>query len=195
MINSQERRGKSWKLSNMALCNANPATACRCAPCELWAPVHWICASVACGRADAMYEVRRYFGQSLACNLFKRCSKALLRLGLQTEWQSCSTLRGLLAQIVIPRGPVWMLPVIAYQSCSLHSAARQVGFGGPWDCAAGALVVLEAGGQVTDVAGGPFDLMARRVLATNAHLTDAGGGGAQDTAARARASRGLQPVG
>lgn len=51
--------------------------------------------------------------------------------------------------------------------------AIQVGFGGPWDCAAGALVVLEAGGQVTDVAGGPFDLMARRVLATNAHLADA----------------------
>lgn len=46
----------------------------------------------------------------------------------------------------------------------------QVGFGGPWDCAAGALVVREAGGQVLDVAGGPFSVMARRVLATNAHL-------------------------
>jgi len=48
-----------------------------------------------------------------------------------------------------------------------------VGFGGPWDCAAGMLVVLEAGGRVTDVTGGPFNLMARRVLATNAHLSSA----------------------
>lgn len=35
------------------------------------------------------------------------------------------------------------------------------------------LVVLEAGGRVTDVTGGPFNLMARRVLATNAHLSGA----------------------
>ncbi len=59
------------------------------------------------------------------------------------------------------------LSLISPQPCG------QVGFGGPWDCAAGALVVREAGGVVTDVAGGPFSLMARRVLATNAHLSTA----------------------
>lgn len=39
-----------------------------------------------------------------------------------------------------------------------------------WDCAAGALIVEEAGGQLLDPSGGPFALMSRRVLATNAHL-------------------------
>ena len=37
-------------------------------------------------------------------------------------------------------------------------------------CLAGALMVEEAGGKVLDPAGGPFDVMSRRVLAGNAHL-------------------------
>lgn len=41
---------------------------------------------------------------------------------------------------------------------------------GPWDCAAGALVVTEAGGQVTDYQGGPFDPFRGEVLATNGLL-------------------------
>lgn len=37
----------------------------------------------------------------------------------------------------------------------------------PWDVAAGALIVQEAGGRVTDMDGGPLTLDAPRVLATN----------------------------
>jgi myo-inositol-1(or 4)-monophosphatase len=37
----------------------------------------------------------------------------------------------------------------------------------PWDVAAGALLVQEAGGQVTDLDGGPLDLSSRRMLASN----------------------------
>ncbi len=40
----------------------------------------------------------------------------------------------------------------------------------PWDVAAGALIVREAGGRVTDPAGGPFHLDGRRILATNGRL-------------------------
>ena len=36
-----------------------------------------------------------------------------------------------------------------------------------WDLAAGALVVTEAGGVVTDTRGGPFDPHAGEVVATN----------------------------
>jgi myo-inositol-1(or 4)-monophosphatase len=36
-----------------------------------------------------------------------------------------------------------------------------------WDVAAGALIVAEAGGRVTDWAGGPFDVHAGAVVATN----------------------------
>ena len=43
---------------------------------------------------------------------------------------------------------------------------------GPWDMAAGALLVEEAGGRLTDLAGGPFRLFGRRVLATNGSIHD-----------------------
>lgn len=46
-------------------------------------------------------------------------------------------------------------------------------FGGPWDVAAGAVIVKEAGGFVFDPSGTQFDLAARRVAASNAHLKDA----------------------
>lgn len=36
-----------------------------------------------------------------------------------------------------------------------------------WDVAAGDLIVREAGGVVIDPAGGPLDLMSRRVLAAS----------------------------
>lgn len=36
-----------------------------------------------------------------------------------------------------------------------------------WDIAAGDLIVREAGGYTCDPAGGPLDLMSRRVLATS----------------------------
>jgi myo-inositol-1(or 4)-monophosphatase len=39
-----------------------------------------------------------------------------------------------------------------------------------WDIGAGALLVREAGGTVTALDGGPFDLYDHQVLATNGHL-------------------------
>jgi myo-inositol-1(or 4)-monophosphatase len=38
---------------------------------------------------------------------------------------------------------------------------------GAWDVAAGALLIREAGGRVTAVAGGPLDLGAPSIAATN----------------------------
>ena len=40
----------------------------------------------------------------------------------------------------------------------------------PWDVAAGALILTEAGGQVSLFDGRPFDVFGRSILATNAHL-------------------------
>lgn len=37
----------------------------------------------------------------------------------------------------------------------------------PWDIAAGALMVAEAGGQVTSPDGSPLDLFARQIVASN----------------------------
>ncbi|NWF91897.1 MAG: inositol monophosphatase [Syntrophaceae bacterium] len=38
----------------------------------------------------------------------------------------------------------------------------------PWDVAAASLIVLEAGGKVTDFRGGPFSIYSREILASNA---------------------------
>jgi myo-inositol-1(or 4)-monophosphatase len=40
----------------------------------------------------------------------------------------------------------------------------------PWDVAAGGLLVMEAGGNVTDFAGKPFDPLRREILASNRKL-------------------------
>ena len=42
----------------------------------------------------------------------------------------------------------------------------------PWDTAAGALIVEEAGGQVSDLQGESFSPMNGNVLASNKHLHD-----------------------
>jgi myo-inositol-1(or 4)-monophosphatase len=40
----------------------------------------------------------------------------------------------------------------------------------PWDMAAGVLLVQEAGGQSTDLLGGPVDLMRGQLVASNGHI-------------------------
>ena len=42
----------------------------------------------------------------------------------------------------------------------------------PWDTAAGVLIVEEAGGRVTNFAGGPFDIASRETLASNGLVHD-----------------------
>jgi myo-inositol-1(or 4)-monophosphatase len=41
---------------------------------------------------------------------------------------------------------------------------------GTWDAAAGSLLIEEAGGRVTDLAGGPLDLSQPRIVASNGHI-------------------------
>jgi myo-inositol-1(or 4)-monophosphatase len=43
----------------------------------------------------------------------------------------------------------------------------------PWDVCAGALIVSEAGGRVTDLQGGSYDFSGRETLASNGRLHDA----------------------
>jgi myo-inositol-1(or 4)-monophosphatase len=60
----------------------------------------------------------------------------------------------------------------------------------PWDTAAGVLLVTEAGGRVSDVAGGPFQLDSREVLASNGVIHDELVGMFKDMFA----GRGLAPI-
>ncbi|EHA8587593.1 inositol monophosphatase 3 [Cocos nucifera] len=57
-------------------------------------------------------------------------------------------------------------------ACGRLDLCYELGFGGPWDVAAGAVIVQEAGGRVFDPSGGDFDLMACKVAASNRHLKD-----------------------
>jgi len=52
-------------------------------------------------------------------------------------------------------------------ACGRLDGFYELGFGGPWDVAAAACIVLEAGGVVMDPSGGPFNVMSRRVLCAN----------------------------
>ena len=51
-----------------------------------------------------------------------------------------------------------------------RAEARIEGFLGPWDVAAGCLILSEAGGRVTDFSGGDTHLSGREVLASNGHI-------------------------
>lgn len=55
---------------------------------------------------------------------------------------------------------------LAYVACGRYEAFWEFNLN-PWDTAAGILLLEEAGGRVTDFAGGPFRLDSREVLATN----------------------------
>lgn len=43
----------------------------------------------------------------------------------------------------------------------------------PWDMAAGVLMVTEAGGRITDLSGGPFDMLAGEIFASNGRVHEA----------------------
>ncbi len=58
---------------------------------------------------------------------------------------------------------------LAYVSAGRYDGYWQGGIF-PWDQAGGVLLVREAGGRVTDLAGGPWRLDGREVLATNGVL-------------------------
>jgi myo-inositol-1(or 4)-monophosphatase len=51
--------------------------------------------------------------------------------------------------------------------------ARIEAYLGPWDIAAGALILMNAGGQVTDFSGGADFYSGKEVLATNGRLHQA----------------------
>ncbi|XP_020591973.1 inositol monophosphatase 3-like [Phalaenopsis equestris] len=57
-------------------------------------------------------------------------------------------------------------------ACGRIDIFYELGFGGPWDVAGGAIILQEAGGLIFDPHGGDFDIMSRRVAASNGHLKD-----------------------
>lgn len=60
---------------------------------------------------------------------------------------------------------------LAYVAAGRLSGFWETGLNA-WDIAAGALLIKEAGGRVTDTAGRPYELTVRNVLATNGNIHD-----------------------
>jgi myo-inositol-1(or 4)-monophosphatase len=58
---------------------------------------------------------------------------------------------------------------LAYVACGRFEAFWEFHLN-PWDTSAGFLLVEEAGGRITDFAGGPFQLNSREVLASNGRI-------------------------
>ncbi|MED6157108.1 vacuolar transporter chaperone [Stylosanthes scabra] len=58
-------------------------------------------------------------------------------------------------------------------ACGRLDVCFELGFGGPWDVAAGAVIIREAGGVVFDLSGADFDITSQRVAASNPFLKDA----------------------
>ncbi len=64
----------------------------------------------------------------------------------------------------------------AWNLAMVAAGAFEVCYGSamhPWDVAAGVLLIREAGGTVTDLDGGPYDLDGPTILATNGHVHEA----------------------
>jgi myo-inositol-1(or 4)-monophosphatase len=61
---------------------------------------------------------------------------------------------------------------LCYVACGRIDALWEFGLR-PWDIAAGALIVTEAGSQVTNLDGSALDLHARKILASNGRLHSA----------------------
>lgn len=104
-----------------------------------------------------------------------RLADALLATGFPTQGDARrANVAGLRALSAVVRN------LRAYGSAALHLAyvacGRLTGFWelqlNPWDLAAGALLVREAGGRVTDTLGRPYTLATRHVVATSGRIHD-----------------------
>ena len=80
---------------------------------------------------------------------------------------------GLIEQMYGSVGAERLLGSAAVELCYVaagRAEARVEGLLGPWDVAAGCLILTEAGGRVTDFSGGETHLSGREVLASNGHV-------------------------
>ncbi|KAI7729910.1 hypothetical protein M8C21_010855 [Ambrosia artemisiifolia] len=58
-------------------------------------------------------------------------------------------------------------------ACGRIDLFYELGFGGPWDVAAGVVIVKEAGGVIFDPSGSDFDITAQRIAASNPLVKEA----------------------
>lgn len=130
-------------------------------------------------------------GERLAVSATDRLVDSLLVTGFPyTVHEEAEEMLGLFGAFISSSRAVRRLGSAALDVCYV-AAGRMEGFWerglGPWDIAAGALLVEEAGGRLSDLNGGPFVLRTGRLLASNGRVHDEMLGTiARDAAERAR---------
>ena len=115
-------------------------------------------------------------GQPIKVSTKDALDQALLatEIGVSRDEQVMDAIFDRLRQVTMRMRSIRCSGACALNLCSVAcgriDVMYEVGFGGCWDCAAGALIVTEAGGEMLDPSGSPFNVMARRVLGANAYL-------------------------
>jgi myo-inositol-1(or 4)-monophosphatase len=109
-------------------------------------------------------------GQSIHVSKTKRLLESLVATGFPSHKRHKNPNIHYYHQITLRSHGVRRAGSAALDLCNV-AAGRVDGFWefnlNPWDTAAGVLLVEEAGGIVTDMHGGPFQLASREVLASN----------------------------
>ncbi len=129
---------------------------------------------------DEMFTARagagtRLNGEPVRVDRCARLSDALLATGFPTdvEWRQCNVegLRALAPHVRNLRAAGSAALHLAWTACGRLSGFWENNLN-PWDLAAGALLVQEAGGVATDTLGRPYALSTRHIVATAGPIQD-----------------------
>jgi len=120
----------------------------------------------------------RLNGEVIRCSETRALGRALIgtEIGVHRDAATVDAVMGRVRALVERSRSVRCSGSCAMNMCGVAMGRLdgffEIGFGGPWDCVAGAVIVREAGGVVLDPSGDEFDAYARRVLCANAHIGD-----------------------
>ncbi len=128
---------------------------------------------------DELFEARRgggawLNGQSIGVSETARLDRALVATGFPYDIRErLSATMGRMGRILgavqgLRRGGSAALDM-AYVACGRFDGYCEENLK-PWDTAAGLLLVLEAGGRVTTMDGGPYDIYSANIVASNGLL-------------------------
>ena len=117
-------------------------------------------------------------GKKISCSAVRTLGKALIgtEIGVHRDGKTVDAIMGRVRALVEKSRSVRCSGSCAMNMCGVAMGRLdgffEIGFGGPWDCVAGTIIVREAGGVVFDPSGDAFDIYARRVLCANGNIGD-----------------------